>query len=85
MVVGSLALLGAGVTAFYMTRLMFMTFWGTKRWEPGVHPHESPLIMTVPLMVLAVLSLVAGIAMNGWIQGWLAPATGAEVHETGLL
>ena len=84
-VVGSLALLGAGVTAFYMTRLMFMTFWGTKRWEPGVHPHESPLIMTVPLMVLAVLSLVAGIAMNGWIQGWLEPVTGAHPHEVSLI
>ena len=50
--VGVLALLGAGVTAFYMTRLMLMTFFGQKRWRKGVHPHESPLVMTVPLIIL---------------------------------
>ena len=49
-----LALLGAGVTAFYMTRLMLMTFFGEKRWAEDVHPHESPLVMTVPLIFLAV-------------------------------
>src|SRR6188472_56878 len=47
-VVGGLAQLGAGVTGFYMTRLMLMTFVGKKRWKPDVHPHESPLVMTVP-------------------------------------
>ena len=83
-VFGTLALVGAGITAFYMTRLMMMTFFGMKRWQKGVHPHESPAVMTGPLIVLAVLSLVAGLFMNGWIQGWLAPATGAHVHETGL-
>ncbi len=84
-VLGVLALVGAGVTAYYMTRLMVMTFFGDRRWKDDVHPHESPLVMTVPLIVLAVLSLFAGLAMNGWIQGWLAPATGAEVHETQLV
>lgn len=84
-VFGLLALLGAGVTAFYMTRLMMMTFISMKRWRPEVHPHESPAVMTFPLIVLGVLSLGAGLAMNGWIQGWLAPATGHHVHETGLL
>ncbi len=83
-ILGVLALLGAGITAYYMTRLMVMTFFGDRRWKDDVHPHESPLSMTVPLIILAVLSLGAGLAMNGWIQGWLAPATGAEVHETGL-
>lgn len=82
---GVLALIGAGVTAFYMTRLMMMTFITKKRWKEGVHPHESPLTMTVPLVVLAVASLVAGLAMNGWIQDWLAVPTGHEVHATGLL
>ena len=81
MVIGSLALLGAGVTAFYMTRLMFMTFWSAKRWEPGVHPHESPKVMTIPLVVLAALSVVMGVVMNGWIQEWLEPSTGAHPHE----
>ena len=84
-VFGALALLGALVTAFYMTRLMMMTFFGEKRWLKGVHPHESPATMTIPLVVLAVLSIVAGAVMNNWIGDWLAPATGAEVHHTGLL
>ena len=81
LVVGSLALLGAGVTAFYMTRLMFMTFWSDKRWLPGVHPHESPKVMTIPLVVLALLSVVLGAVMNSWIQEWLEPSTGAHPHE----
>src|SRR5690606_17689988 len=83
-ILGTLALLGAGVTAFYMTRLMMMTFFGSKRWEPDVHPHESPAVMTVPLIILAILSLFAGLFMNGWIQDWLAVPTGHEVHNTGL-
>ena len=84
-IIGTAALLGAGVTAFYMTRLMLMTFLGTKRWEPGVHPHESPKLMTVPLVILAVLSVISGFAMNFWIQEWLEPAIGSHVHETSLV
>ncbi|MBK8460051.1 MAG: NADH-quinone oxidoreductase subunit L [Micropruina sp.] len=80
-VIGSLALIGAGVTAFYMTRLMLMTFLGAKRWPKSVHPHESPRVMTIPLMILAGLSVVAGLAMNGWIQEWLEPAIGSHPHE----
>lgn len=83
---GVLALLAAGVTAYYMTRLMMMTFFGRKRWLDGVHPHESPLTMTIPLIVLAVLSIIAGVVMNGWISTWLAPAVGDEhPHSAGLL
>ncbi len=83
---GLMALLGAGVTAFYMTRLMMMTFLGEKRWRDGVHPHEAPTVMTVPLIVLAALSVVAGLAMNNWIGGWLSPVTGAHLeHAAGLL
>jgi NADH-quinone oxidoreductase subunit L len=77
--VGVLALLGAGVTGFYMTRLMLMTFFTEKRWSPGVHPHESPSVMTGPLVVLAALSLLGGVMLIGnWIVDWLAPVTGAE-------
>lgn len=47
-------------TAFYMTRLMALTFWGKSRVPKNVHPHESPLSMTIPLMILAVLSVFAG-------------------------
>nr|WP_231979971.1 NADH-quinone oxidoreductase subunit L [Tessaracoccus coleopterorum] len=85
MLVGLLALAGAGITAYYMTRLMMMTFFGEKRWDKDAHPHESPLVMTIPLIILAVASVVAGLLMNGWIQGWLAPTTGQEPHDTGLL
>src|SRR4249919_3001291 len=70
--VGVLAMLGAGVTGFYMTRLMFMTFFSQKRWEPDVHPHESPAVMTVPLMVLAALSVFGGLMLVGdWIVDFL--------------
>jgi len=80
-VVGSLALIGAGVTAFYMTRLMIMTFGGKKRWESAVHPHESPLVMTIPLILLAVMSVIGGLLLNGFIGDWLAPAVGGEHGE----
>ena len=84
-VFGVLAMFGAFVTAYYMTRLMMMTFFGGKRWREGVHPHESPLVMTVPLIVLAILSIIAGVMMNGWITTWLAPAVGDDhPHTTGL-
>ena len=51
-------MIGAGITGFYMTRLMLMTFFSEKRWAKDVHPHESPKVMTVPLMVLAALSVL---------------------------
>lgn len=51
---------GATLTAFYMTRLMALTFWGGSRVPKSTHPHESPAIMTIPLVVLAVLSVVGG-------------------------
>jgi len=81
--VGVLAMLGAGVTGFYMTRLMFMTFFSQKRWEPDVHPHESPAVMTVPLMVLAALSVFGGLMLVGdWIVDFLEPVTGTPVAES---
>jgi NADH-quinone oxidoreductase subunit L len=57
---GGVGVLGAGLTAFYMTRLMILTFFGRPRWAEGAHPHESPPVMTVPMMVLAVGSVAAG-------------------------
>jgi NADH-quinone oxidoreductase subunit L len=84
--VGLAALAGAGITAFYMTRLMILTFLSEKRWEPGVHPHESPKVMTVPLVVLAALSVLGGLLLLGdWIVDWLTPVVGhAEHHELPL-
>jgi NADH-quinone oxidoreductase subunit L len=76
---GLAALLGAGVTAFYMTRLMVLTFLSEKRWAPEVHPHESPKVMTVPLVVLAALSVLGGLLLLGnWITDWLTPVVGSE-------
>jgi NADH-quinone oxidoreductase subunit L len=81
-VAGWVALLGAGVTAFYMTRLFAMTFHGTaKRWTDDVHPHESPWLMMGPVAVLAVLSVGAGIVLNGSFVDWLTPVTGFEEPE----
>jgi NADH-quinone oxidoreductase subunit L len=80
--VGLLALLGAGITGFYMTRLMLMTFFTNQRWEKDAHPHESPRVMTVPLIVLAALSVLGGVMLvGGWIQDFLAPVTGVAEHH----
>ena len=80
--VGLCALAGAGVTGFYMTRLMLMTFFTNKRWEKDVHPHESPSVMTVPLIVLAALSVLGGVVLIGdWIVDFLAPVVGTAPHE----
>jgi NADH-quinone oxidoreductase subunit L len=80
-VIGGLAMLGAGITGFYMTRLMLMTFFGDKRWQQDVHPHESPLVMTVPLIFLGIGSVIGGLVLNNWIVGWLDPAVGGGVPE----
>jgi NADH-quinone oxidoreductase subunit L len=75
---GGIAVLAAGLTAFYMTRLMFMTFFGRSRWEDGVHPHEAPAVMTVPMIVLAIGSVGAGfLLVQAFPLGdWLAPVFG---------
>jgi NADH-quinone oxidoreductase subunit L len=70
---GGAALLGAGLTAFYMTRLFVLTFHGPKRWTEGQHPHESPPVMTIPLILLAVGSAVAGALMSTSVVDWLKP------------
>ncbi len=57
---GGAALLGAGVTAFYMTRVMLMTFFGEKRWAEDTHPHEAPALMAWPMILLAVGSVFSG-------------------------
>jgi NADH-quinone oxidoreductase subunit L len=81
--VGVLAMLGAGVTGFYMSRLMFLTFFTDKRWADDVHPHESPKVMTVPLMVLAALSALGGLLLAGnWIVDFLQPVVGTAPEES---
>jgi len=75
---GLATLIGAAITAFYMTRMVIMTFYGKARWEEDQHPHESPFVMTIPMMVLAVGAAVAGFALVkiGNIVSWLEPVTG---------
>ncbi|GAB4080576.1 NADH-quinone oxidoreductase subunit L [Modestobacter muralis] len=75
---GGVAVLGAGLTAFYMTRLMLMTFFGRARWREGVQPHESPTVMTAPMVVLAVGSVAAGFLLVQVfpLTDWLEPVFG---------
>jgi NADH-quinone oxidoreductase subunit L len=84
---GGVAVLGAGLTAFYMTRLMLMTFFGRARWEDGVHPHESPPVMTVPMVVLAVGSVLAGFVLVQAVplDEWLAPVFGEPEEATHVM
>ena len=83
---GGAALLAAGLTAFYMTRLFVLTFHGPKRWTDDIkHPHESPPVMTVPLMLLAVGSVAAGALMATPVPEWLEPPLPAEAEVHGVL
>ncbi len=86
-VLGGTAMLAAGITAFYMSRLFFMTFHGEKRWEDDQHPHESPLTMTIPMMVLAFGSAFLGLILGptGIITSWLAPVVGETPEEHPVL
>ena len=81
-ILGLVALLGAGITAFYMTRVMVMTFFGPRRWRDDVHPHEAPTLMTAPMVVLAVGSTFLGgiLAFGGTLQHWLEPVVGESVE-----
>ena len=83
-VIGPVTVFGAALTAFYMSRLFFMTFHGAPRWTQGQHPHESPALMTVPMIVLAVGAAGLGLVLSfgDGIAGWLEPVLGhAEHHE----
>ena len=78
---GGAALLAAGLTAFYMTRLFVLTFLGPKRWTDDVHPHESPPVMTVPLVLLAVGSVGSGaFFVYGGLLEFLTPVFGTETE-----
>lgn len=105
-ILGGAALVGAAITAFYMTRVMLMTFFGEERWknqatrspeapsaEPAAehrgetaepHPHESPKVMTIPMIVLAVGSVFGGgfFSIGDRFLHWLEPVTGhSEGHS----
>nr|WP_204846150.1 NADH-quinone oxidoreductase subunit L [Saccharothrix algeriensis] len=93
-VFGGAAALGAGITAFYMTRLLILVFLGKPRWadlksEDGrdYHPHESPLSMTAPMIVLAFGSIGAGFFFQADhnLAGWLTPSLGELQEQHGVL
>ncbi|WP_461138403.1 NADH-quinone oxidoreductase subunit L [Spirosoma pomorum] len=74
----ALGLLGSGLTSFYMFRLLFLTFFGEFRGteDQKHHLHESPVTMTAPLIVLAILSAVGGLLNlpgSGWLGDFMAP------------
>ncbi|MGW7103521.1 NADH-quinone oxidoreductase subunit L [Streptomyces sp. NPDC054838] len=99
-ILGGVALLGAAITAFYMTRVMLLTFFGEKRWQPAPdadavpsaepaaehragqlpQPHESPKVMTLPMIVLAFGSVFLGglFSINEAFVKWLEPVTSFE-------
>jgi NADH-quinone oxidoreductase subunit L len=83
---GTAALIGAGITAFYMTRVMYMTFADGRRWDDGVHPHEAPPVMTSPMVVLAIGSVGAGafLIVGNRLLNFLGPITGVPPVSHGL-
>ncbi len=84
---GVIALLAVVLTAFYMTRLMLMTFFGEKRWAEGAHPHESPTSMVWPQVVLAVGSVAGGFVLLHvlHLQTWLEPVLGKPAEGSPVL
>jgi len=85
---GSATLLGAGITAFYMSRVMILTFTGTKRWDEDAHPHESPWLMWLPMAILAIGSVSSGFLLSRGdaLVNWLHPLFNHhEEHEHHLL
>ncbi|MFI6506216.1 NADH-quinone oxidoreductase subunit L [Streptosporangium sp. NPDC050855] len=77
-ILGWLAVLGAGITGFYMSRMVFMTFFGKRRWADDAHPHESPAVMTIPLVVLSIGSIFLGafLILGNRFMLFIAPAVG---------
>src|SRR5215470_7489292 len=99
-ILAACAIVGAGITGFYMSRMMFMTWFGKARWqEPSPqgsagpqahehepHPHESPWVMTVPMILLAIGSIGAGafLIVGQRLQNFLAPVIGAPAVAHGV-
>ena len=88
-ILGGTALLGAAITAFYMTRVMVLTFTSKERWEDNQHPHESPILMWLPMAILAIGSVTTGFLFTRGdaLANWLNPVFGehGEGHEAHLL
>ena len=86
-ILGTVTLLGAGITAFYMTRVMILTFTGKARWDEEAHPHESPLLMWLPMAVLAVGSVTSGYLLSSGdaLVNWLSPLFAEHGEHSELL
>jgi len=82
---GSTALIGAAITAFYMTRVMVLTFTSPKRWEENQHPHESPILMWLPMAILAIGSVTTGFLFTKGdaLANWINPVFGEHGEEHG--
>jgi NADH-quinone oxidoreductase subunit L len=92
-ILGWCAIIGAGITAFYMTRLMLMTWFGKPRWQQAdethehpAHPHESPQVMLWPMIILAIGSIGAGafLIVGKRFASFLSPVTGTFTDNRGF-
>jgi NADH-quinone oxidoreductase subunit L len=85
---GGITLLGAAITAFYMTRLMVLTFTSKARWDDDAHPHESPALMLIPIAILSIGSVASGFLFKQGdaLKNWLKPVFGehGDHHEEHL-
>jgi NADH-quinone oxidoreductase subunit L len=86
-ILGSTALLGAAITAFYMSRVVILTFTTKERWDDGAHPHESPVLMWLPMAILAIGSVSTGylFSRGDALKNWLAPLFTEHGEYTELL
>ena len=86
-ILGSVTLLGAAITAFYMTRVMILTFTSSKRWDDNQHPHESPALMWVPMVILSIGSVISGYLLyrGKAFKHWLEPLFEEHGEHTELL
>jgi NADH-quinone oxidoreductase subunit L len=86
-ILGTVTLIGAAITAFYMTRVMILTFTSPKRWDDNQHPHESPALMWIPMAILAIGSVISGYLLyrGKAFKHWLEPLFEKHGEHTELL
>jgi NADH-quinone oxidoreductase subunit L len=86
-ILGSVTLLGAAITAFYMTRVMILTFTSPKRWDDNQYPHESPILMWLPMVILSIGSVISGFLLyrGEALKHWLEPLFEEHGEHTELL
>lgn len=80
---GGAALIGAAITAFYMSRVVILTFLSNKRWDDNAHPHESPILMWLPMAILAIGSVASGFLFTRGdaLKNWLEPVVASGHME----